>query len=147
MKSERSTFAQAINAVILWFPEEFREDIDDGHHSFWELYAHRHILVCNLINLVSRMNSYASEDKFVERYWSAWKSKTHYDGIMYDWMFIAGIGTEPGNTLSYHLPLEYWDKIDNVCEIDHAPEWDGHTTDDTLALLNNLTSAWRTKKR
>ena len=50
------------------------EVVSDGHHSFGELYQHRHMLFMTL------MRSEVS-----------WMSKLHSDGIMYPGWFIAGV--------------------------------------------------------
>lgn len=56
---------------------------------------------------------------------------------MWDGWFIAGIGTEPGETLTYHLPISEWENM-RFPEVGHAPEWDGHTADDVLSLLSKF---------
>lgn len=66
-----------------------------------------------------------------------WKSKLHADGTMWDGWFIAGIGYEKGETLTYHLPMSEWDRL-NSDILENAPEWDGHTSDDVLSILNKF---------
>lgn len=56
---------------------------------------------------------------------------------MWDGWFIAGIGIEKGETLTYHLPISEWDNLDAE-DIDFAPEWDGHTSEDVLLLLSKI---------
>lgn len=93
----------------------------DGYHTFNELYEHRHLLFLNLI----KCNK------------TAWKSKKHADGTMYDDMFIAGIKLLTGD-IAYHLPLKYWELAD-VLDIAFAPEWHGYTGQDVCdRLLKNL---------
>lgn len=43
----------------------------------------------------------------------------------------------PGKTLTYHLPISEWDNFLSS-EIDNAPEWDGHKSEDVLLLLKTL---------
>jgi hypothetical protein len=68
---------------------------------------------------------------------SVWKSKLHADGTMFDGWFIAGIGKAMGEQITYHLPLKYWDECEGK-ELEHAPEWDGHTPAEVLERLKNL---------
>jgi hypothetical protein len=96
-------------------------EISDGYHTFNELYEHRHILFLGMLS--------ASREK-------AWRSKLHADGTMFDGWFIAGLDTELG-TATYHLPLRMWHLFDVIREIDKAPEWDGHTSNDVLVRLRD----------
>jgi len=103
--------------------------ISDGYHTFLDLYKHRSALFVSLINVNHQWN--LDEGKYIE----LWKSKLHSDGTMFPggW-FIAGIGENPGEQITYHLQLEYWDKI-NAPEREKAPLFDGHTPDDVVARL------------
>lgn len=93
-------------------------DISDGYHTFNELYDHRAVLFSVICN---------------QNFDIAWKSKLHDDGTMYDGMFIAGISTCNGD-IRYHIENKYWDLF-KVKELDRAPEYDGHTSDDVLERL------------
>ena len=64
----------------------------------------------------------------------AWKSWKHDDGTMFDNYFIVGITTEEGD-YTYHYHKDYWDMF-NVKELDNAPEWDGHKSEDITRLLS-----------
>lgn len=102
-------------------PQTDRSQISDGFHTFAELYEHRHALFLALANsgLLHR----------------AWRSKLHDDGTMHDGYFIAGIDL-PTGTVSYHLPLSYWDtKCGPIPIRDRAPAWDGHTPEDVIERL------------
>lgn len=66
--------------------------INDGSHSFNELYYHRMILFAVVCNK-NKAN--------------AWKSKKHADGSMYDNYFIVGIETPEGQ-YSYHYHIDNW---------------------------------------
>ena len=104
-------------------PPPITGDTSDGYHTFNELYHHRAVLfsvVCN------------------ERPDIAWKSKRHYDGTMYDGMFIVGISTPEGQA-TYHYDIEpYWSMF-HVKELEYAPEWDGHTPDEAIRRIGTLT--------
>lgn len=108
--------------------------ISDGYHTFKELYDHRialFIVLCNL--LYARYILYFKEkDKF------PWKSVKHFDGTEWEGWFIAGIGRSKGKQITYHLPIEVWDKL-RVVAYDKAPvEWDGHTPADVIERLYKL---------
>ncbi len=95
--------------------------ISDGYHTFDELYFHRMILFATICKL-------KPED--------AWKSRKHEVGgdPMYDGYFIVGINTPEGQ-FTYHYDLEHWDKF-QVDELENAPKFDGHTSNDVTRLLS-----------
>lgn len=101
------------------FKEYNKGDISDGSHTFNELYYHRMVLFSVICNTY--------KDK-------AWKSWKHDDGTMFDNYFIVGITTEEGD-YTYHYHKDYWDMF-NVKELDNAPEWDGHKSEDITRLLS-----------
>lgn len=93
------------------------ELITDGYHSFKELYQHR----CILFSVICNSNKELS-----------WKSKKHADGSMFKDYFIVGINTKEGS-FTYHYHIDEWDRF-KVKELDNAPEWDGHTSQDITRL-------------
>lgn len=95
--------------------------INDGSHTFDELYYHRMILFAIICNA------------HPQRAWKSWK---HHDGTMYDDYFIVGINTPEGQ-YSYHYHEDNWDYFD-VKELDFAPEWDGHKPKDITRLFSLL---------
>lgn len=95
--------------------------VKDGYHTFNELYHHRMILFSIICN---------------QNQESAWKSKLHHDGDMFDGYFIVGINTIDGQ-YTYHYPVDTWDNF-KVNELEFAPEWDGHQPADIERLLNLL---------
>ena len=71
----------------------------------------------------------------------AWKSLRHYDEINdpisdFNGDFIAGINT-PKGPVAQHMKLEHWDSL-NIPELDHAPEYDGYTMDDSIERIKSL---------
>jgi hypothetical protein len=96
------------------------ELVSDGFHTFEELYYHRMILFSLIVSDHSL----------------AWKSKLHNDGTMFDDYFIVGIGIEIGEQFTYHYKLEFYDLF-QCKELEKAPEWDGHTTDDIMRLIGD----------
>lgn len=104
--------------------------ISDGYHTFDELYAHRaelFITLCRTLILAQPLPI-------------TWRSKLHSDGSSYDGWFILGIGTKPGEQMTYHLPIDRWNDTDNCVYItfNKAPEFDGHTSKDVLERLKGI---------
>lgn len=101
---------------------EINGDTSDGYHTFNELYHHRAVLFSVIVRDHREL---------------AWKARKHYDGTMYDNMFIVGVETPEGQA-TYHYDLDpYWDMFD--CEErEYAPEWDGHTPDEAIARIAML---------
>lgn len=110
--------------AILKAQEPITGETSDGYHTFNELYHHRAVLFSVIVaNYPGR----------------AWKSKRHYDGTMYDGMFIVGINT-PNGQATYHYDLEpYWDMFE-CRELERAPEWDGHTPTQAIERIGMLKS-------
>lgn len=102
--------------------EEIKDigETSDGYHTFNELYEHRH----QLFRIIC-------EQKY------GWKSKIHSDGSFLEGWFIAGLNHSKGKQITYHIPIKYWDEFD-VNELERAPEWDGHTSNDVLNRLRKL---------
>lgn len=99
-------------------------DFSDGYHTFNELYHHRAVLFATLCNSHPEL---------------AWKSLHHHDPEqpMYDGMFIVGINTPEGQA-TYHYDINpYWDMF-KVPELEAAPEWDGHTPEEAIRRIGNL---------
>lgn len=103
----------------------------DGYHTFDELYEHRatlYIMLCKVLKNNARWGSGHL----------VWRSKLHADGSMYDNMFILGISTKKGEQISYHLEMDKWHDCCFARELDKAPGFDGHTSDDVLERLKKL---------
>lgn len=118
-------------------PEEM--DASDGYHTFTELYEHRIALFIALCKQLSLLCAAPMHDdtNSIPRY-SIWRSKLHADGSSYDGWFILGIGKQPGNQVSYHLPLSKWSETAFAETLANAPEWDGHTPADVLERLKKI---------
>lgn len=99
--------------------------ISDGYHTFDELYEHRTILFLVLCN---QLKSQAM---------NVWKSKKHSDGSEWKGWFIAGIGVNKGNQITYHIPIDKWDLCTSK-ELPKAPKYDGHSSQDVLERLQQL---------
>lgn len=101
---------------------EITGETSDGYHTFNELYHHRAILFSVIVSQFKEL---------------AWKARYHYDGTMFDGMFIVGINTLCGQA-TYHYDFErYWGMFD-CKELENAPEWDGHTPDQAIARIASL---------
>jgi hypothetical protein len=107
--------------------------VSDGYHTFGELYEHRitnYLVLCReLAHNPKRHDSHP-----------VWRSKNHSDGqpAYGGGWFVLGIGTEPGQQITYHLPIAAWDKTWFAKELDKAPEFDGHTPADVLNRLAEI---------
>lgn len=119
-------------------PDTDKELITDGYHSFKELYDHRVILFIALCNTLDNIDWLLIDhhDRLVDSK-LPWKSKLHADWTMWDNWFIAGIGNEKWDILTYHLPMVEWDNL-NAIELPNAPEWDWHTSNDVLLKLRKI---------
>jgi hypothetical protein len=104
------------------------DDISDGYHTFGELYNHR-------ISLFMLLGKIISETKHTS---CVWKSKAHSDGSVWDGWFILGIFKEQGKQITYHLPISEWHKCYFAEDLEKAPDWDGHTSDDVIVRINTL---------
>ena len=96
-------------------------ELSDGYHTFNELYEHRHALFIAFANTNPSI---------------CWKSELHDDGTMFDGWFIAGADL-PNGVITYHLPVRLWELFLEWKELAHAPEWDGHTSDDVIERLKS----------
>ena len=108
-----------INQMILSLDDT--NEVNDGNHSFGELYHHRMILFLFICKLYPEL---------------AWKSRMHSDGYELRDSFIVGIETPEGQ-FTYHYPMDDWKKF-KVKVLGVAPEFDGHTSDDVTRLLSLL---------
>src|SRR5688572_25737216 len=91
-------------------------DISDGYHTFNELYDHRIALFIALMRSHNHL---------------AWKSMEHNDGTMHDGWFIVGMNLPTGQ-VTYHLPVSYWGKLNDITNLHRAPAWDEHTPEDVI---------------
>lgn len=106
--------------------------ISDGYHTFGQLYDHRAVLYIALCEMIHNYRTDKNGESFV------WKSKAHSDGSTWEGWFLLGIGKEPGEQITYHLPVDKWDACEFVKELEKAPAFDGHTSDDVLQRLKSL---------
>lgn len=113
-------------ADVVEIPESGIGDLSDGYHTFNELYHHRAVLFSVICNLMPHR---------------AWKSKLHDTGDMYDGMFIVGLETPQGQA-TYHYDIDpYWDMF-KVKELEKAPKWDGHTPQDAIERISEMSHPW-----
>lgn len=116
------------------------DDISDWYHTFGELYKHRIALFIALCQIaVMYMKSEANRNwnsDTIEEVNEALcaKSKLHDDWTSLEWWFIMQLET-PKWQVSYHLPMEYWDKCDFAITLEKAHKWDWHTSDDVVNRL------------
>lgn len=108
-----------LNKRIKYLSLGKRNRVSDGAHTFGELYYHRMMLFSVLCN--------QHEDL-------AWKSWKHDDGSSIPGFFVVGIRTPEGQ-FSYHYRAEHWKYFD-IEEVEYAPKYDGHTSEDITRLLS-----------
>lgn len=106
--------------------------VSDGHHTFDELYEHRHALFVALC----RERCEAAHENRAES--DVWRSRLHADGTMFAGWFVMGIHKQPGRQISYHLPERLWRETGFAETLARAPEWDGHSSADVVARLGRL---------
>jgi hypothetical protein len=100
-------------------------EISDGYHTFNELYEHRHALFLAFCR--SQVDI-------------AWRAQQHHDGSSFEGWFILGIGDQPGQQITYHLPMRLWDEAAFVKTLHRAPRWDGHTSLDVIERIKSSPS-------
>ena len=95
--------------------------LSDGYHTFDDLYNQRLYLFATIVNLKPSLS---------------WKSKKHEDGLLCfngGW-FIVGVDT-PEGSYTYHYEEEHWGLF-HCKEVDKAPPFDGHTSENVNRLLS-----------
>lgn len=104
-------------------------EVHDDSHSFNDLYNHLDTLFLCLVRLLFERNNFNPE-------YRACKSKLHADGTNFEGYFIVMITNVALNEqISYHLDIDkYWDPCD-LEEVEKAPVWDGHSSDDVIERL------------
>ena len=123
---EEEKLISKINRDILSLKEKgiSTKNISDGYHTFEELYYQRTVLLSIICNTNPNIS---------------WKSKKHFDeenDPMFEGCFIIGINTPTGEA-TYHIKLKYWEMF-NIQEIEHAPKYDGYSSDEVLKRLQTL---------
>jgi hypothetical protein len=100
-----------------------RGQISDGYHTFDELYRHRAHL------FVALMKSHPD---------ISWWSNHHADGSMFPGAIIAGLDL-PNGVVTYHLEQHYGAICERagIKQVNEAPEWDGHTSEDVIVRLHD----------
>ena len=106
------------------------EDINDGYHTFKELYEFRKLYNALLFN------NWYNTDSSIEVY----KSKRHFDGEKCfdgNWFIVVAI-LPNGKQISNHYELKDWDLF-KIPEYDKSKyEFDGHTSQDVLERLKEI---------
>lgn len=97
--------------------------INDGYHTFHELYSHRFALFAALCSI------YRAD---------SWRSLRHSDGTEVEGYFIAGLFTKAGTQITYHIPMKHWDLFDFAQTWEFAPIFDGHTSSDVILRIRAL---------
>lgn len=103
----------------------------DGYHTFDELYEHRFTLWMALCKQIASDPRYQYDR-------DVWRSRKHSDGTNYAGWFLLGIGDKPGEQMTYHVPDARWTACGFAKELEKAPEFDGHTSEDVLDRIARL---------
>ena len=116
-----SSLADAQGAAERYL-ERWVAAVGDGHHTFDELYEHRHMLFLALMKTAPALS---------------WISRTHADGSAYSGWFICGMHLPTGD-VTYHLPDRLFDLAvqTGAPVLPTAPAFDGHTAKDVLSRLS-----------
>ena len=109
-------------------------EVSDGYHTIDELYEHRITLFIALCRLVVVLNSVRA--RTFEH--PVWRSRFHSSDKRFEGWFLLGIGKEPGEQITYHIPDSKWHETDFAITLSRAPEWDGHTSDVVLGRLSRF---------
>lgn len=134
----KGTNEQAINTLIKLYNTRSELDtnhISDGYHTFGELYEHRIVIYIALCRILAN-SDYSGNHHFETN--PVWRSRLHSDGSSFDGWFVLGIGYEKGYQITYHLPESKWEACGFAETLNHAPEWDKHTSNDVLTRLSGL---------
>lgn len=136
MNNEHSRkIAAEINNAIHHTKEKFDLDtnlVSDTYHTFGELYEHRITLYIALCKMLSRTHGI-----------EVWRSLKHSDGTQFEGWFTLGINRKRGEQITYHLPISKLIDCDFARTVSYeegnVPKFDGHTPDDVLNRLRELT--------
>jgi hypothetical protein len=119
-----------IQALIDELPEDQKELLHDGYHSFKELYDFRRVYNAALFNLLAANNVCE-----VHKSWKHEDGKWCFDKPN-EWFIVVAI--LPTGQVSNHYEAKYWDDF-RVPEVEIPPyAWDGHTGKDVLERLGSL---------
>lgn len=94
--------------------------VSDGYHTFNELYAHRCLLFCGLMNLIHRQGGFV------------WRQN---DPVGDETGWILGGIALPTGIITYHMNRDCEKYILDIPFLESPPAWDGHTSDDVLFRL------------
>lgn len=128
-----------LNDMIEPLRDDEKNLISDGYHTFGELYDHRCILYISFLQAIATIKSLDEVVDTIEKIQEhpfIWRTRTHSDGSpSYEGWFVLGCGVRPGEQITYHIPDRYWKMTSFAPEIDKAPEWDKHTSQDVYDRL------------
>lgn len=119
--------------TVYEFEGEDIMQVSDGYHTMDELYEHRITLFIALCRMYAKHYNLEGGKTY-----NVWRSKLHSDGSEFEGWFVLGINKGKGDQITYHLPLSKWDETNFAENLEKAPEWDGHTSNDVLNRLKNL---------
>lgn len=104
--------------------------VSDGYHTMDDLYEHRFTLYIAMCKLLASRKS---------PLFPVWRSKKHSDGEdAYKGWFVLGVNKAKGTQITYHIPLDQWDKTEFAETLEKAPEYDEHTSEDVLTRIKEI---------
>lgn len=102
-------------------------ETSDGYHTFNELYDYRRVYNAVLFNEWARNGAYQVH--------KSWKHSDGEDCFGGGWFIV--MAQLPTGQISNHYEAKHWDEFD-VPEEPLAAEWDGHTPQQALERLEDL---------
>ena len=107
--------------------------LSDGDHTFDDLYNHR----CTLFLALMRVANEHGADYGID---DVWFSRTHDDGEVWENYLIVGMQT-PYGICTYNVREDQFLELMlshemRIKELERAPAWDGHNSDDVLQRLS-----------
>ena len=110
--------------VKLYVNKDNREDLDDGYHTFKELYEYRKLYNAAFFNSLPK-------DIVL-------KSKRHSDGEKcFDGNWFIVQAELPNGQISNHYEMKDWDLF-KIPEKEIANEWDGHSPEDVAKRIEEF---------
>lgn len=114
-------------------------EINDGYHTFKELYDFRRVYNAALFNEWSNILTGFDENNVGTPLYDVHKSLRHYDGeLCFGGGWFVVVAMLPTGQITNHYKVEHWDEF-KIPEVYKAKyEFDGHTSEMVLTRLKNL---------
>jgi len=122
----------SVQLSVNTLPSDTRGLIEDGCHSFNELYHYRMLYNAMLFNQWS-----------TQQLFNVHKSIRHYDGgLCFDGYYFIVVALLPTGQITNHYPMKDWNLF-KVKETDKALyEYDGHTPQDVVQRITDFINSY-----